>query len=117
MSRSCIAEINLKVEDILAAQMTVEQLKERDQLLSAQNEMLKVSIINRFNLQPCSCYWIALLPSTEFCSHLLSHLFLQVDKSNLLRRVADLDEMVKTLLGTQITQQRAPPTSSARACS
>ncbi|KAJ6720892.1 KINESIN-LIKE PROTEIN KIN-12C ISOFORM X1 [Salix viminalis] len=75
---SCIAEINLKVEDMLAAQMTVEQLKERDQLLSAQNEMLKV------------------------------------DKSNLLRRVADLDEMVKTLLGTQITQQRAPPTSSAR---
>ncbi|KAJ6718444.1 KINESIN-LIKE PROTEIN KIF11 [Salix purpurea] len=69
---SCIAEINLKVEDMLAAQMTVEQLKERDQLLSAQNEMLKV------------------------------------DKSNLLRRVADLDEMVKTLLGTQITQQRAP---------
>ncbi|KAF9674332.1 hypothetical protein SADUNF_Sadunf10G0116300 [Salix dunnii] len=67
---SCIAEINLKVEDMLAAQMTVEQLKERDQLLSAQNEMLKV------------------------------------DKSNLLRRVADLDEMVKTLLGTQITQQR-----------
>ncbi|KAJ6432149.1 hypothetical protein OIU84_019411 [Salix udensis] len=78
---SCIAEINLKVEDMLAAQMTVEQLKEREQLLSAQNEMLKV------------------------------------DKSNLLRRVADLDEMVKTLLGTQITQQRAPPTSSARACS
>ncbi|KAJ6772272.1 KINESIN-LIKE PROTEIN KIN-12C ISOFORM X1 [Salix koriyanagi] len=78
---SCIAEINLKVEDMLAAQMTVEQLKERDQLLSAQNEMLKV------------------------------------DKSNLLRRVADLDEMVKTLLGTQITQQRAQPTSSARACS
>ncbi|CAK7326258.1 unnamed protein product [Dovyalis caffra] len=63
---SCVAEINLKVADMLAAQMMVEQLKERDQLLSAQNEMLKV------------------------------------DKSNLLRRVADLDEMVKTLLGTQI---------------
>lgn len=75
---SCIAEINVKVADMLAAQMAVEQLKERDQLLSAQNEMLKV------------------------------------DKSNLLRRVADLDEMVKTLLGTQITQQRVPPTSSAK---
>ncbi|KAJ6899698.1 hypothetical protein NC652_025987 [Populus alba x Populus x berolinensis] len=72
---SCIAEINLKVADMLAAQMAVEQLNERDQLLSAQNEMLKV------------------------------------DKSNLLRRVAELDEMVKTLLGTQITQQRVPPTS------
>nr|TKR74326.1 phragmoplast orienting kinesin-1 isoform X1 [Populus alba] len=75
---SCIAEINLKVADMLAAQMAVEQLNERDQLLSAQNEMLKV------------------------------------DKSNLLRRVAELDEMVKTLLGTQITQQRVPPTSSAK---
>lgn len=42
---SCISEINKKVADILAAQMTVEQLQERDQFLSAQNEMLKVHII------------------------------------------------------------------------
>lgn len=37
-----MSEINKKVADILAAQITVEQLQERDQLLSAQNEMLKV---------------------------------------------------------------------------
>ncbi|XP_021642903.2 kinesin-like protein KIN-12C isoform X2 [Hevea brasiliensis] len=72
---SCMSEINKKVADILAAQMTVEQLQERDQLLSAQNEMLKI------------------------------------DKTNLLRRVAELDEMVKTLLGTQSTQQQIQQTS------
>ncbi|ONI27869.1 hypothetical protein PRUPE_1G108800 [Prunus persica] len=67
--QSCISEINKKEGDIAAAQMTLQQLQDRDQLLSAQNEMLKV------------------------------------DKTNLKRRVAELDEMVKTILGTPTIHQ------------
>ncbi|CAN0855136.1 Kinesin-like protein KIN-12E [Linum grandiflorum] len=67
---SCMSEIHNKAAELLAAQITAEQLEERDQLLSAQYEMLKM------------------------------------DKTNLLRRVAELDEMVKTLLGTQNSQHR-----------
>ncbi|XLS74038.1 hypothetical protein HN51_030903 [Arachis hypogaea] len=39
---SCISELKTKDEDVIAAQIAVQQLQERDQLLSAQNEMLKV---------------------------------------------------------------------------
>ncbi|KAG8483283.1 hypothetical protein CXB51_022346 [Gossypium anomalum] len=39
----CLHEINKKDADILTAQLTLEQLQQRDQLLSAQNEMLKVA--------------------------------------------------------------------------
>lgn len=39
---SCVSERDKKELDILAAQISLEQLKERDQLLCAQNEMLKV---------------------------------------------------------------------------
>jgi hypothetical protein len=42
---SCISEINKKESDIIAVEITVEQLRERDQLLSAQNEMLKVGCL------------------------------------------------------------------------
>ena len=34
-------EINNKEKELLAAQIDVEQLEERDRLLSTQNEMLK----------------------------------------------------------------------------
>lgn len=44
-SCSCISEINKKEADIIAVEITVEQLRERDQLLSAQNEMLKVGYL------------------------------------------------------------------------
>ena len=37
-----MSDVNRREADILAVQMTVEQLQERDQLLTAQNEMLKV---------------------------------------------------------------------------
>ncbi|EEF43163.1 ATP binding protein, putative [Ricinus communis] len=73
---SCISETNAKVADLLAAEMRLEQLQDRDQLLSAQNEMLKM------------------------------------DKTNLLKRVAELDEMVKTLLGTQSTRQQIQRTKT-----
>ncbi|KAI9195107.1 hypothetical protein LWI28_011738 [Acer negundo] len=55
--RSCISEMKRKEADMLAAQVTAEELQERDQLLSAQNEMLKM------------------------------------DKTNLLRRITELDDM------------------------
>lgn len=42
---SCSSILNQREADILAAQINVEQLKERDQLLSAQNDMLKVFMI------------------------------------------------------------------------
>uniref|UniRef100_A0A2N9EIC7 Kinesin motor domain-containing protein n=1 Tax=Fagus sylvatica TaxID=28930 RepID=A0A2N9EIC7_FAGSY len=43
---SCISEIKKKETDIFTVQVTVEQLQERDQLLSAQNEMLKMDKAN-----------------------------------------------------------------------
>ncbi|CAJ1940736.1 unnamed protein product [Sphenostylis stenocarpa] len=58
---SCISELKTKEADILATQIAMQQLQERDQLLCAQNEMLKM------------------------------------DKTNLLRKVAELDDAVKTL--------------------
>lgn len=39
---SCISELKTKEADILATQIALQQLQERDQLLCAQNEMLKV---------------------------------------------------------------------------
>lgn len=41
---SCTSELNQKEAEILKAQVSLEQLQERDQLLSAQNEMLKVCV-------------------------------------------------------------------------
>ncbi|RYR35272.1 hypothetical protein Ahy_A10g050423 isoform A [Arachis hypogaea] len=65
---SCISELKTKDEDVIAAQIAVQQLQERDQLLSAQNEMLKTN------------------------------------KTNLMRKIAELDDMLKKLIGKQITQ-------------
>ncbi|XP_057959011.1 kinesin-like protein KIN-12C isoform X2 [Malania oleifera] len=62
---SCHLEINKKHANLLSAQITIQQFEERDQLLTAQNEMLKM------------------------------------DKTNVTRRVAELDEMVKKLLEMQ----------------
>ncbi|KAD1657700.1 hypothetical protein E3N88_42498 [Mikania micrantha] len=64
----CISELHSKEADILASKMALMQLQGRDQLLTAQNEMLKA------------------------------------DKTNLQRRAAELDDMIKTLLGTQPTE-------------
>ncbi|KAK0607856.1 hypothetical protein LWI29_021576 [Acer saccharum] len=75
---SCISEMKRKEADMLAAQVTAEELQERDQLLSAQNEMLKM------------------------------------DKTNLLRRITELDDMVKTLLGTQSTPEHIQQTSKIK---
>ncbi|XVF62368.1 hypothetical protein PTKIN_Ptkin09bG0002100 [Pterospermum kingtungense] len=61
---SCLSEIKKKDADILTAQLTLEQLQQRDQLLSAQNEMLKM------------------------------------DKTNLIKRVAELDVLIKAFEGT-----------------
>ncbi|XP_015944973.1 kinesin-like protein KIN-12C [Arachis duranensis] len=65
---SCISELKTKEADVIAAQIAVQQLQERDQLLSAQNEMLKT------------------------------------DKTNLMRKIAELDDMLKKLTGKQNTQ-------------
>ncbi|KAK2647075.1 hypothetical protein Ddye_022270 [Dipteronia dyeriana] len=77
-SESCISEMKRKEADMLAAEVTAEKLQERDQLLSAQNEMLKM------------------------------------DKTNLLRRITELDDMVKTLLGTQSTPEHIQQTSKIK---
>ncbi|KAJ1403031.1 P-loop containing nucleoside triphosphate hydrolase [Sesbania bispinosa] len=68
---SCISDLKTKEADMLATQIAVQRLQERDQLLSAQNEMLKM------------------------------------DKTNLMRKVAELDDMVKSLLGARNTQHVA----------
>ncbi|KAJ4830904.1 hypothetical protein Tsubulata_044842 [Turnera subulata] len=75
----CKSETNQKAADILVAQMNLERLQERGQLLAAQNEMLKV------------------------------------DKSSLLKRVSELDEIVKTLLGPQSTHRQIQRTSNTKA--
>ncbi|KAL5538433.1 hypothetical protein UlMin_042978 [Ulmus minor] len=69
---SCLMELSKIEGNLLAAQITVEQLQQRDQLLSAQNDMLKM------------------------------------DKTKLKKKVAELDDLVKTLLGTESTPQAQP---------
>ncbi|CAH8337077.1 unnamed protein product [Eruca vesicaria subsp. sativa] len=68
---SCMSELNKKDTDVLATQISLDQLQERAQLLSMQNEMLNN------------------------------------DKSNLLRRLADLERTVRE---AQTSNQRAPQT-------
>ncbi|XP_043725080.1 kinesin-like protein KIN-12E isoform X2 [Telopea speciosissima] len=72
---SCIEEINKREADTLAAQLTVEQLQQRNQLLAAQNEML------------------------------------QMENTSLKRKSADLDEMLKKVLGSLNVHQhiQQPP--------
>ncbi|KAL4579210.1 hypothetical protein LXL04_015348 [Taraxacum kok-saghyz] len=72
----CISEIHTKEADILASKMSVVQLQGRDQLLTAQNEMLKA------------------------------------DKTKLQRRAAEMDEMIKKLLGQQNESKKASSSSS-----
>ncbi|GLT60246.1 hypothetical protein SLA2020_330190 [Shorea laevis] len=67
---SCISKIKRKDADILGIQMNLEQLQQRDQLPSAQNEMLKM------------------------------------DKTNLIKKIAEQDEVVKTVAGTQSNQRQ-----------
>ncbi|XP_027192463.1 kinesin-like protein KIN-12C isoform X2 [Cicer arietinum] len=74
---SCISELKIKEADMLATQIAVQQLQERDQMLSAQNEMLKM------------------------------------EKTNLMRKVAELDDMVKTVLGTR-NYQHVPQSSKTK---
>ncbi|KAK1407763.1 hypothetical protein QVD17_39390 [Tagetes erecta] len=64
----CISELHLKEADMLASKMALMQLQGRDEMLAAQNEMLKA------------------------------------DKTSLQRRAAELDDMIKKLLGTQLTE-------------
>ncbi|ESR32513.1 hypothetical protein CICLE_v10004126mg [Citrus x clementina] len=75
---SCTSILKQREADILAAHINVEQLRERDQLLSAQNDMLKM------------------------------------DKTNLLKRISELDDMVKMLLGTQSTQEQIQQKQSSK---
>ncbi|EYU33096.1 hypothetical protein MIMGU_mgv1a0001131mg, partial [Erythranthe guttata] len=69
----CVSEIKRNKADQLGTQIVVEQLRERDQLLVAQNDMLKM------------------------------------DKSNLQKRVAELDGMVKRLFSMKEAQRRNQP--------
>ncbi|XP_060959954.1 kinesin-like protein KIN-12C isoform X1 [Cannabis sativa] len=66
---SCILEMNMKEDNLLNAQITAEQLQERQSFLSKENEMLKR------------------------------------DKAKLKEKITELDEMVKTLLGTKSKQE------------
>ncbi|KAL0743386.1 hypothetical protein Bca4012_084899 [Brassica carinata] len=68
---SCMSELNKKDTDVLETQISLDQLQERAQLLSMQNEMLKN------------------------------------DKSNLLRRLAELEQTVRE---AQASNQRVPQT-------
>ncbi|KAJ0789479.1 putative plus-end-directed kinesin ATPase [Helianthus annuus] len=79
----CISELHSKEADILASKMTLMQLQGRDQLLTAQNEMLKA------------------------------------DKTNLQRRAAELDDMIKKLLGTHAAESSSQQHENhmAKACS
>ncbi|XP_054821452.1 kinesin-like protein KIN-12C [Prosopis cineraria] len=65
---SCKLVMRSKDADIIASQIALQRLQERDQLLSAQREMLKM------------------------------------DKTSLMKKVAELDDMVKTLSATRDNQ-------------
>lgn len=98
--------------DILASQITIQQLQERDQLLSAQNEILKVG--NAFELLPFlhlleEILLLLSLHKVPYESSLVP--LLQMEKANLKKKVVELDDMVNALLGTQSTQQRIRPSS------
>ncbi|KAG7625578.1 P-loop containing nucleoside triphosphate hydrolase [Arabidopsis thaliana x Arabidopsis arenosa] len=69
---SCMSELNKKDTDVLSTQISLDQLQERVQLLSMQNEMLKN------------------------------------DKSNLLRKLAELD---RTVHNAQASNHRVPQTT------
>lgn len=68
---SWIEENNQRKVDILAAQMRIEQLQLRDQLLTAQNEMLKVcgiphcyfNLVSAYITYGFYCYLLASVPS------------------------------------------------------
>ncbi|CAK8563854.1 unnamed protein product [Lathyrus sativus] len=74
---SCMLDLKTKESDMLASQIALQQLRERDQMLSAQNEMLKR------------------------------------DKTNLTRKIAELDDTVKTLVGTG-NSQHVPQSSKTK---
>ncbi|KAL9674626.1 hypothetical protein QQ045_030898 [Rhodiola kirilowii] len=76
---SLISESNQKRAHILAAQMSLEQLQEHEQWISAQNKLLKM------------------------------------DKINLKRKCAELDDMVKRLLSEQNFQQRVQQPTKIKA--
>lgn len=42
----CIIEVNRREADICAIQMDIEQIQEREQLLTAENVLLKVSFLS-----------------------------------------------------------------------
>ena len=104
--------------DILASQMIIQQLQERDQLLSAQNGILKVG--NAFEHLPFSHLQLEerLLHFIFYIKFLMNSLvpLLQMEKANLKKKVIELDDMVKALLGTQSTQQRIRPSSMTKVC-
>ena len=106
MNFRCILEVNRKEADALATRMSLEQVRERDQLLTAQNEMLKVRVIItifHFRTKMIFNLFKARI-STKFCHIPELHLFsstLQADKTNLQKRVAELDDMVKKIVGIQ----------------
>lgn len=102
--------MNRKEADIFTVQMTLEQLQERDQMLTAQNEMLKVTgtlccTYPRLGNKCLSCYFTFLFFFSFFKNNILLS-SLQADKSNLQRKVAELDDMVKKFIGTQTTEPR-----------
>ncbi|KAM0954568.1 hypothetical protein DsansV1_C01g0012431 [Dioscorea sansibarensis] len=77
---SWLEEINQRKVEMLTCQVKVERLQQRDQLLTAQNEMLKL------------------------------------DKMNLHRKIAEMDETVKKLAGPQsiIRDQIQQPMNTRR---
>lgn len=92
----CVLEMKRKEADMLTVHVTVEQLRERDQLLAAQNEMLKVRCITMFSIMCLTCSFF--LHCRQNMLFYLSWI-LQADKTNLQRRVAELDDLVKKLVG------------------
>lgn len=101
----CISEINQNKGDQLALQIALEQLQEHDQLLIAHNDMLKV----RDTLHSYKTH-------VEVFVIRISYLLLickQMDKSNLQKRVAELDIMVKKLFKVQESQPRNQPQNAS----
>lgn len=94
-----IEEIERKQAEMVAAQIALEKLRQRNHLLTTENEMIKVRDVNNFlNITPQQVV-------TIFKS-LIHWTFLQMENVNHKKMVIELEADIKKLSGQQNLQQR-----------
>lgn len=87
---------------MVAAQIALEKFRQRDRLLTTENEMFKVK--NLSILAAFSCYMVAILFTVLYTVVLKFHD--QTENVNHKKRVMELEAEIKKLSGQQNLQQR-----------